>query len=316
MAPSMTSPELQANSEGKLETSSWLNVAAMLTELVFETDCDGRFSAFGPGKVLGQPGGRLLGMPVSSLFLLKDGDIDRTEADFAEIFQMVCKECIAWQGKVRQVRLSGAPATYRLALAPRLAAGLVAGSFGMLSELPEPAPSTAPGAAAFAGGDAPPLLDAETRFWTAPVFTDELARRFDRLDVEGLPGSLLFLGFSRAQPSQHGPIALRLADELRDIVRPTDLLGRIDATTIALWCDGMDHLTAAERAARFCAQLPAILPESVAITAGVVARWPGSADDPHTVMERAFVALRLADLATERQTEPGAAGAWRVWQQD
>lgn len=311
----MTPQDLQPSSETRTE-SSWLNVAAMLTELVFETDCDGRFAVFGPGKVLGQPGQRLLGLPVSALFLLKDGDIDHAEADFAAIFHTVCRECIPWQGNVRQVRLSGTPATYRLALAPRLAAGLVAGSFGMLTELPEPAPNKASDAGSVLGDDAPPLLDRETRFWTAPIFTDELARRFDRLDVEGLPGSLLFLGFSRAHPSQQSPIALRLADELRDIVRPTDLLGRIDQTTIALWCDGMDHLTAAERAARFCAQLPAILPDSVTITAGVVARWPSSADDPHTVMERAFVALRLADLATERQTEPGSAGAWRVWQQD
>ena len=122
------------------------------------------------------------------------------------------------------------------------------------------------------------------------------------LDVEDLPGTLLYLGFSRARRCCKAPIAMRLADELRDIVRPTDLLGRINSTTIALWCDGMDHLTGGERAAKFCPQLPAILPERTLITVGVASRWPGSGDDPATVIEHAGVALRLAEIATERTT--------------
>ncbi len=311
----MTSPKIQSSADLRTEEPSWLAVAAMLADLAFETDCSGRFTAFGPGKALGQPSPRLVGTTFNDLFLLKGGDIDRAADDFAAIFNTVCQECIAWQGNVRLLRLSPEPLTYRLALAPRIVDGAVAGAYGMLFELPaaEPSPAGAIGAEA---ADAPPLLDQETRFWTTTIFTDELARRLDRLDVEEMPGTLLFLGFSRAHPQIRGPVAMRVAEELRDIVRPTDLLGRINQTTIALWCDGMDHLTGAERAARFCEQLPVILPERASITAGVVVRWPGSADDPRTVLERAFVALRLADLATERQTEPGGAGAWRVWQED
>jgi len=160
------------------------------------------------------------------------------------------------------------------------------------------------------------MLDAETGLWSGRTFAEELARRFDRLDVEELPGTLLYLGFSRAGAAQQTAVAMRLAEELRDIVRPTDLLGRLDATTIALWCDGMDHLTGGERAAKFCAQLPAVLPEHTLVTVGVAPRWAGSGDDPASVIEHAAVALRLADMATERAAEPSSAGAWRVWQRD
>ena len=144
----------------------------------------------------------------------------------------------------------------------------------------------------------------------------EIARRFDRLDVEELPGTLLYLGFSRAPAALRCAVAMRLADELRDVVRPTDLLGRIDASTVALWCDGMDHLTGGERAAKFCTQLPAILPERALITAGVATRWPGNGDDAAAATEHAAIALRLADMATERATTPDLAGAWRVYQRD
>ena len=141
---------------------------------------------------------------------------------------------------------------------------------------------------------------------------EEIARRFDRLDVEDLPGTLLYLGFSRAPAELHSAVAMRLAEELRDIVRPTDLLGRIDATTIGLWCDGMDHLTGGERAAKFCTQLPAILPERTPITVGVAPRWAGSGDDTATVIEHAAVALRLAEIADRTRTparRPAALGA-------
>ena len=313
MAFLMTSPTSQSGAELQTEVAAWLGVAAMLADLAFETDCAGLFTAFGPGKALGQPASRLLGTTFDHLFLLKGGNIDHAEADFAAIFKTVCQECISWQGNVRLVRLSPEPVIYRLALAPRIVAGTVAGTYGLLFALPAEPPVA--GTIGIDSGT-PPLLDHETRFWTTTIFTDELARRLDRLDVEEKPGTLLFLGFSRAHPQIRGPVAMRLAEELRDVVRPTDLLGRINQSTIALWCDGMDHLTGAERAARFCEQLPAILPEHASITAGVVVRWPGSADDPRTVLERAFVALRLADLATERLTEPGGPGAWRVWQQD
>jgi hypothetical protein len=90
------------------------------------------------------------------------------------------------------------------------------------------------------------------------------------------------------------------------------LLGRIDETTIYLWCDGMDHLTGAERATRFCTYMPASLPDRVLISVGLVTRWPGSADDPNSLIARAGSALAEASAATDRET----LGSWRVWQKD
>ncbi len=296
--------------------SSWLTVAGTLAELAFETDRNGHFTAFGPGKVLGYPPARLIGTPASAVLfpaLSFDGAEDAAIA-FNRIIDTVCTDCMGWQGTIRLSPANGSIGAYRLALAPRLSSGgQVAGTYGLLlsadaAALEEPRPRVANRA----GG----MLDYDTGLWTGKTFTEEAARRFDRLDVEELPGTLIFLGYSRAPHGLHAAIATRLAEELRDIVRPTDILGRLDATTIGLWCDGMDHLTGAERAARFCGKFPSFLPGGTLISVGMATRWPNSGDDEQTMHERASIALRLADLATERLTGPDAVGEWRVWQQD
>ncbi len=302
--------------------NSWLAVAAMLADLAFETDPMGRFTAFGPGKVLGQPAANLLGVELATL--LAGGSAEEealSAAQLRSIITTICTECVAWHGKVRLVQTHGGAAFFRLSLAPRISAGLVTGTYGLLFDMDTPE-LTLPDRHAGRADDPAlirnTMLDAETGLWSNRTFGDEIARRLDRLDVEEQPGTLLYLGFSRSTEKFRGAIAIRLAEELRDIVRPTDLLGRIDETTIGLWCDGMDHLTGGERASKFCASLPALLPERTIITVGVAPRWPGSGDDASSVLEHAAVALRLADMAAER-ANPGVenpAGAWRVWQRD
>ncbi len=299
--------------------TGWLAVAAMLTDLAFETDTLGRFTAFGPGKVLGQPAQNLLGMEAANLLAGPAEEEALSAAQFRSVVTTICMECVAWHGKVRLAQPDGGSGVFRLSLAPRIAGGTVIGTYGILFDLDTPE-LTLPDSHAGRADDPAlrhnTMLDAETGLWSSRTFIEEIARRFDRLDVEELPGTLLCLGFSRAKPGLQSAVAMRLAEELRDVVRPTDLLGRIDKTTIALWCDGMDHLTGGERAAKFCAQMPSVLPERTTVTVGVAPRWPGSGDDPATVMEHAAVALRLADMATERVTEPNLGGAWRVWQRD
>jgi hypothetical protein len=297
-----------------VQETPWLTIAAMLADLAFETDCEGRFTAFPPGQVLGYPPARLLGTAASSLLFpaLKSRSTEDSAAAFKAIIATVCAECVGWQGKVRLAPAVGNSVLYRLSLAPRITSdGTVAGTYGLLFDLAG-LDLDVP-ASQLHGGQINTMLDHETGLWTAKTFAEESARRFDRLDVEELPGTLIFLGFGRAEPQLHGAIAMRLAEELRDIVRPTDLLGRMDATTIALWCDGMDHLTGAERAARFCKQFPPILPGNAIVTAGLVTRWSGSTDDPLTVIERAQATLRLADLATGSEAEASGTGQWRVW---
>jgi hypothetical protein len=295
--------------------ASWLAIASMLADVAFETDCQGVFTAFGPGKVLDYPPARLLGTPANAmLFPSFNPAVDSPAAGDA-IIAAICQECVGWQGQVKIASAMGGEHTYRLSMAPRITAdGKVIGTYGLLFRLDTVDPDLSENQ--YGAGRTNAMLDDDTGFWSAKTFAYEASRRFDRLDVEGQPGTLLALGFSRAPSQLHSPIAMRIAEELRDVVRPTDLLGRINATTIALWYDGMDHLTGGERAARFCRQLPGLLPDNSLITAGLATRWPGSSDDAQTVIERAGIALRLADLASERETDPAATGAWRVWQDD
>jgi len=302
--------------------TSWLAVTAMLADLAFETDAMGRFTAFGPGKALGQPAANLAGVELATL--LAGGTAEQDElsaAQFRAVITTICTECVAWHGKVRLVQPHGGTTIFRLSLAPRMSGGGVIGAYGLLFDMDTPE-LTLPDCHAGHAGDPAlvhnTMLDAETGLWSSRTFGEEIARRLDRLDVEEQPGTLLLLGFARSEVKFRSAVAIRLAEELRDIVRPTDLLGRIDETTIGLWCDGMDHLTGGERAAKFCTSLPAMLPDRAIITVGVAPRWSGSGDDSQSVMEHAAVALRLADMAAERanSSAPGPAGAWRVWQRD
>jgi GGDEF domain-containing protein len=302
---------------------SWLAVAAMLADLAFETDPMGRFTGFGPGKALGQPAATLLGVELATLLAggtAEEEDLSATQ--FRSIVTTICTECVAWHGKVRLAQSHGGTAFFRLSLAPRITGGAVIGTYGLLFDMDTPE-LTLPDRHAGRPDDPALLhntmLDSETGLWSHRTFGEEIARRFDRLDVEEQPGTLLYLGFSRSGPKFRSAVAIRLAEELRDIVRPTDLLGRIDESTIGLWCDGMDHLTGGERAAKFCTSLPALLPERAIITVGVAPRWSGSGEDASSVLEHAAIALRLADMAAERvnaSNDNPTAGAWRVWQRD
>jgi GGDEF domain-containing protein len=282
--------------------ASWLAVAGMLADSAFDTDRDGRFTAVSAGGVLGHPASGLIGRDMSELFGAPDGA-------FRVILEAICAEAVVWHGRIELTCADGSSGIYRLALAPKRDGRDVAGTHGLLLDLG--APELGGGGNDF-GFRVADLLDPDTGLWAAPSFIEQAARRFDRLDVEDKPGTLLFLGFARAAEHLHTAIAMRLTEELREIVRPTDLLGRIDRTTIALWCDGMDHLTGAERAARFCTHLPASLPDRVLISVGLVTRWPGNADDPHSLIARAGIALGDAAAVTERE----AVGSWRVWQKD
>ncbi len=278
------------------ETSDWLSTAGLLANAVFELTPSLRFSALNPGRIFGYPAATLLGTIPIDILMADDDTI-------MQIFAAVRDDGAAWRGQVTINPAHGSPQSCHLAVALRPAGeGRGPSLAGLLIDLAQSSNT--------AITSMPRQLDPETSLWTAASFTEQAGRRFDRLDVETQPGTLLLLGFLNTSVLMQAPTAMRLADELRDIVRPTDLLGRIDATTIALWCDGMDHLTGAERAARFCKHLPAQLPDQAVICAGLVTRWPGSTDDPATMISRAFEALHHACAATVGFSH----GAWRVWQ--
>lgn len=289
----------------------------MLADLAFETDIAGRFAAFGRADVLGYAAPDLLGQNLSDLFALP-ADLANDPTSFSTIFATIYSRNVEWRGVVALQRADGSLGNYQLFLAPKLAddggGDATNGTYGLLIDLDAPELRAL-------GPDAErnkAMLDPQTGLWAAASFAEEAGRRFDRLDVEGLPGTLLLLGFSRTKRIGHHAVAVRLAEELRDIIRPTDLLGRLDATTFALWCDGMDDLTGAERAARFCQRLPAALPGQPCISVGLSARWPGKTEDIETLIRQARAALRHADriaqaAADAGSTESVAAGTWRAW---
>jgi GGDEF domain-containing protein len=282
----------------------WLDVAAMLADLAFEADSRGRFTAFGPGKAFGQSPAPWLGTDLATLLAAPEASLRGVE--LRAIIAAICDQSLAWQGNLRlAIPGTATDRLFRLSLAPKITGGTVTGIYGLLFDLeavefPPDAPLTAD-----------PRLDAETGLYNAATFTVELARRFDRLEVEEQPGCLLYLGFFQTARQLRGTVAVPLAGQLKDIARPTDLLGRIDETTLALWCDGMDHLTGGERAARLCTQLPALLHDQVRLAVGVAPRFARSGEDTETVQSHAAFALRAAAQAEPVAETPR--GTWCVW---
>jgi diguanylate cyclase (GGDEF)-like protein len=150
------------------------------------------------------------------------------------------------------------------------------------------------------------------------AFMDELARRFDRLEVDGLPGSLVFVdldNFKALNDSRGhdvGDEALHAAAQvLRASVRPTDLVARLGGDEFALWLDGADELAAAERAEHLRTAGPLALAHfapagvpPITFSIGVAGRWPGRGEDAEALLERADRAM----YAVKRNGR----GHWRV----
>jgi diguanylate cyclase (GGDEF)-like protein len=147
-------------------------------------------------------------------------------------------------------------------------------------------------------------------------FTEELARRLDRLDQEGQPGTLILadLDHLRALNEREGPEAgdaeLRVvAAMLRMASRPGDLCSRLGGGCFALWLDGMDELAAAERAERIrlhaAGALRGVAGHPGTLSLGIAGRWPGSALDGPTLLRRSQVAVAAVKQA--------GGGNWRVW---
>jgi diguanylate cyclase (GGDEF)-like protein len=145
-------------------------------------------------------------------------------------------------------------------------------------------------------------------------FLDDAERHIDRLDLDAIVGTLVLidvddlrgvnLALGRAQGDR---VLVRMANELRAMVRPSDVVARVGADEFALWLDGMDHLTAAERAESLCtgSLFQGLLDDrKVTVSIGIASRPPGSIEDVRTLLRRACVAAR------EAKTNGG--GGWRV----
>ena len=137
------------------------------------------------------------------------------------------------------------------------------------------------------------------------AFLDEVTRNIERLDREGLPGTLLFFDLDNFKPVNdvHGHeagdrVLACAAQLLRDAVRPTDLVARLGGDEFAVWMNGADQLSAAERADFLCRSGSDSLREfdtagmpGLSLSIGVATRGAGSGEPLDTLMNRADQAM-------------------------
>lgn len=150
------------------------------------------------------------------------------------------------------------------------------------------------------------------------AFLDEMARRLDRLDREGLPGTLMFIDLDNFKSLNDrkghdvGDEALCLtAGLLRATTRGADLVARLGGDEFALWLDGADELAAAERAEMLRLEAPRMLGHlsdpadpSVTMSIGIATRWPGRGEDVEQLINRADQVMY--------QVKRSGRGQWRV----
>jgi diguanylate cyclase (GGDEF)-like protein len=164
------------------------------------------------------------------------------------------------------------------------------------------------------------MVDAVTGLSGARKFVTDLPRHFARLDREGLPGTMILIsvdGFIRLQADlgRKGTdeVLRHTAVLLNRISRPTDVVARLDSNEFAIWMNGADQFTAAERAEQLRADAPQSLAVAsrglpVSLSVGIAARRSGS---PETVT----ILMQRADFALHEAKKEGP-GVWRVSQEE
>lgn len=152
------------------------------------------------------------------------------------------------------------------------------------------------------------------------AFLEDVTRRVDRLDREGVPGTLIFVDLDNFKHlnDSHGHEAgdqalVIVATLLRDIVRPTDLVARLGGDEFALWLDGADELAAAERAEQLCNTGPRLTAHldtpdrpKLGLSVGIATRWPGRGESVDALIHRADQIMY--------EVKRAGRGHWRVSQ--
>ena len=147
-------------------------------------------------------------------------------------------------------------------------------------------------------------------------FLDEAERHIERLDGDGLIGTLCVVDIDDMRRlnvtlgRRYGDrVLVRMASQLRAMIRPGDVVARIGADTFAIWQTGVDHLTAAERAEALCSLgLFQDSPdgEKVTFSIGIASRCCGGGEDVRSLLRRAQMAVR--------EIKGIGGGGWRVSQ--
>lgn len=161
-------------------------------------------------------------------------------------------------------------------------------------------------------------IDRLTGLPNRAYFLDEAERRIERLIQDRLPGTLMVVSIDdmprlsdmHGRDARNGVVA-RIAGLLRAMVRPADLVARIGRDDFAIWLDGMDHMTAAERAEAMCGrrltlpEAPGRAPVSVpGLSIGIASRAADSTADIRDLMPEA----REASQYVRRE----GGGGWHV----
>jgi diguanylate cyclase (GGDEF)-like protein len=148
------------------------------------------------------------------------------------------------------------------------------------------------------------------------AFVAEVTRHIMRLDRDELPGTLMLaevdnLENIRLMLGADGAdrVLRRAAVLLQSTVRPSDLVGRTADGEFAVWLDGTDHMTAAERAEALCLEAPgkivgpnyASLPD-VSFSIGIATRRPSES----------FGDLARRTSEAMREVKLAGGGYWRV----
>jgi diguanylate cyclase (GGDEF)-like protein len=145
-------------------------------------------------------------------------------------------------------------------------------------------------------------------------FLDEADRHIDRIEMDVVVGTLSLVDIDDLRRANlvhgrtHGDrVLVRMGSVLRAMVRPGDLVARIGPDEFGVWQNGMDHLTAAERADSLCNRgVFQDFPDGRGVTfsIGIASRTPGSGEDIRTLLRRAHMAAR--------DVKAKGGGGWRT----
>ena len=156
--------------------------------------------------------------------------------------------------------------------------------------------------------------DILTGLFNRQGFIAELSRRLERLDREGLPATLMMVALDQLGAVNTrdgldiGDAALRdTAAALRNLVRPTDLVGRLGGDLFGLWLDGADQFTAAERAESLRCDgvlVGGSATGRLSVSTGLAVRSSRSFESIDSLLHRAWAAMRAIKLT--------GGGRWQV----
>ena len=155
------------------------------------------------------------------------------------------------------------------------------------------------------------------------AFIEEMRREIARLDRSSQVGTLLFIDMDSFKPvndrlghATGDKILVHLADMLRKLVRPGDVITRMGGDEFAVWLSGADHMTAAERADFLCKAAPdelqALLPEAfpkLGVSVGIATRGSDSRESIEDLTRRADMAMYAVKRSGRRHWRVSLPGA-------